>query len=335
MSIERARQALHGLSTDRIPLFDLPAHRGLIRHLTGREPGENPRSLIVETMRRLDIDMGMGWVPPKLEDMSSRPEDWRNKESTSRDIFGYDPGRRTDMCGMSLAGATEQAWREHRDDREQYGDFCLPIGRTFTTCIHYAAEDLDWEEFLIACVAEEERIDGLLDRFQACSEKVVQAWCATDIEVMLTHDDLAMNIGTVLSPDWLRRHILPRYPAIFLPIREKGLPHLFMTDGDFSAIAKDLADLGVGGFFIDAPCVDLEWLVGVAGTDKIYFTGPSPALMVNGSVEQVRAEVKRLADIARDDLPRFFFHLPGGFNSHMPTVNVVAYFDACREFGQR
>lgn len=333
MSIERARKALRGEATDRIPLFDVPCHPGYVKYLTGLDPAADCRGAIVAAMRKLDVDMGMGWVPPS---MGGDVGGWRHAESTSKDIFGYDPFQRADIGGMSPDDAYAQTMKEYTDDVAMYGDFCLPIGRTFTTLIHYAAEDLDWEEFMAACACEPEQVDGLLDRCLACSQKNLAAWLRTPIEVMLTHDDIAMSTGMIHSPAWMRRHVFNRYEVLFRQIKASGRVHLFMTDGNFSAVAADVAALGVDGFFLDAPCVDLEWLVGVAGKDKVYFTGPSPAMFATGSPAEIRAEVKRLADIARDDLPRFFFQ---GLASFMvpgvSTANVAAYYDACLEYGQR
>ena len=333
MSTERARAALHGRPTDRIPLFEMPSHPGFLRRLTGLDPQQRPVEAIQAAIRKLDVDLMLGSVPRGM--MQSYSEaGWRNRESTRSDIWGYDPSRdRTDVAGMSEDEAFRVCQGEiDLDTREGLG-VALPIGRTFTTCIHYAAEDLNWEEFLMACVAEEDRVAALLDRFEACSAKILRAWMRTSAEFMLTHDDIAMNIGTVQSPDWLRRHLVPRYRRLFEVVRARGLPHVFMTDGDFIAVAKDIAEAGAGGFFLDAPCVDLEWLVGQCGRDLIYFTGPAPALMSVGSPGAVRAEVKRLCDIARRDLPRFF--LFNWYTPEMPTENVQAYYDACRDYGAR
>jgi len=65
--------------------------------------------------------------------------------------------------------------------------------------------------------------------------------------------------------------------SILAPFKKKNIPVMFMTDGDFSAIARDLVEAGADGFFIDRPCMDLALLVEQCGPELIYFTGPSPA----------------------------------------------------------
>ena len=186
----------------------------------------------------------------------------------------------------------------------------------------------------MACAAEEDRIDLLLDRFQAASEKIMRAHAQCGIEVMLSHDDIAMATGLCLSPPWLRRHLLPRYRQLWAPLRERGIPVMFVSDGDYGEVARDLVDAGADGLFVDAPCMDLPQLAEQCGRDKIYFTGPSPALLTTGTPRDVRAEIARLVQIARD-LPRFFFHMPGGWVHNMPTENVQMFYDAARELGRR
>ena len=43
---------------------------------------------------------------------------------------------------------------------------------------------------------------------------------------------------------------------------------------------------------------------------------------------------QRVAEIGRG-LLRFFFHMPGGFTHTMPLENVIAFYEACREYGRR
>jgi uroporphyrinogen decarboxylase len=143
-----------------------------------------------------------------------------------------------------------------------------------------------------------------------------------------------MNIGLVMHPDWLRKHLIPRYRQIFQPIKAKGVPILFMTDGNFLEVAADLKNAGADGFFLDTPCMHLESLVERCGRDLIYYTGPSPATLEIGSPHDVQEAVRRLAEIGRE-LPRFFFHMPGGWTHTMPVENVQCYYESCREYGQR
>lgn len=342
MSIERAKKALKGEYTDCIPLFDMPKHRNFLKKLTGIDPFENTVEAVTQAVHKLDIDMLMCSIPEQtlVDDKADNlyglsTTKWRNKNSTLKDIFTYNPTvNRNDCSSLSEDDAYELFQSQIDRDRKLVGDIALPIGRLFTTCIHYAAEDLNWEEFLIACLLEEEKVSILIDSFQSTSERMLRAWAKTNIDVMLCHDDIAMSKGTVQSPDWLRKHVIPRYSSILKPVKDKGIPVIFMTDGNYTSVAKDLVEAGADGFFLDAPFVDLEKISSICGRDLIYFTGPSPALMTMGTPQEVSQEVARLAEVARE-LPRFFFQVPGGYTQNMPVENVTAYYESCRKYGQR
>lgn len=349
MSVERARKALAGKNTDYIPIFDLPNHREYLKQEIGVDPYDSTEEAVVRAVRKLDIDMLMCSVPEqsKREDNKTNlygldPTQWRHHGSTVTDIFSYNPLR--DRMAEKFFGARAPSLSEVEciegfqadldRNRRLVGDTALTVGYIFTTCIHYAAEDLDWEEFLISCLTEEEKVSKLLDKFQAASDKLMRSWAATNLEVMLCHDDIAISKGTTLNAAWIRKHLIPRYKELFKPIKDKGVPLLFMTDGNFTAVARDLVEAGADGFFLDTPCIGLEKLVSVCGPDLIYFTGPSPAVMTIGSPDDVKTEVKRIADFAHS-LPRFFFHLPGGYAHNMPVENVKTFYEACRKYGKR
>ena len=346
MSVQRARRALRGEATDCIPLFDTPSHRLFLKHLTGIDPfDKGPKAAeraVVAAIKKLDIDMLMCDIPEQITVRDDDPNlfglgttAWRNATSTRSDLFGYDPSRdRPWDSSMSAAEFKRDRTALFERLHRLVGDTALVHGFYFTTCIHYAAEDLNWEDFFIACLCEEERVAALLDRFQAASEKVMRVWADIGPEVMLAHDDIATAHGTSLSPAWLRKHILPRYRAILAPFKEKNIPVMFMTDGNFLDVARDLVEAGARGFFLDRPCMDLAPLVDKCGPDLIYFTGPAPGTMTVGTPADVRREIRELAELGRC-LPRFFFHMPGGFTQNMPLENVGAFYDACRSYGRR
>ena len=344
MSVERARKAIKGEKTDRIPLFSLPGHRGFLKRFTGRDPSGETESVMAEAIKRLDIDMLTCTLPENMIINDADPNlygfgttVWRNEGSTSADIWGYHPQRDrspNDPAAMPFEKCYDRFQKALDRDRSIIGDTTLIIGSSYTTCFHFAAEDLNYEEFLMACLEDEERMAGMLDIFEETSGKMLRAWAATDTELMFCHDDIANSNSTSLSPAWLRRNLLPRYKRLFKHFKDRNIPVLFVTDGNFTAIAQDLKEAGAEGFFLDAPCATLEKLIPLCGRDMIYFTGPQPSTVMSKGPADVKAEIKALAEIARD-LPRFFFHMPGGFPHNMPTENVEAFYEGCLEYGWR
>jgi len=343
MSDARARKALRGAPTDCIPLLDQPGHPGFLKKLTGIDPFENTEQAIAKAVALLDIDLLAGSVAHQTQATADAPHlyglhttAWRHAGSPRADIVSYDPARDRPGDPAGMDEQTCRAFLQARLDRDRrlVGQTVLPIGFTYTTCIQYAAEDLHWPDFLMATVTGDKHIPALLDRCEAASAKIYRAYAATDVEVLFTHDDIAMTTGLIYSPAWLREQLLPRYRRLFALLKARQIPILFSTDGRFVDVAQDLVAAGADGFFLDTPCVTLEEIVQLCGKSLVYFTGPAPATMRCGTPARIREEIRRMAEIARD-LPRFFFHLVGGWTHDTPIANVQAFYEACRKWGAR
>jgi len=338
MSYERAVRRLQAKPVDRIPLFDCPAHYRYLERLNGYDPNGKLENACVEAIKKLDIDIVAFDIPPNITVDENADNmyglfttEWRSCGKYRTDIFDYDPQIDRHNWEDKPLDTIVDTCRRFLDRIEVLTGKSSPrLGYTFTTCFHYAAEDLDYETFLMACLEEEDRISDLLDKFEKTSEKYMAAWAESDIDIMLCHDDIANAHGLSIGGDWIRRNLIPRYQRLFKPFKQRNIPLLFMTDGNFLQIAPDLVEAGADGFFLDNPAITLEEILEVCPKDLIYFTGPSPAVMNCGTPDDVRREVYDIADKAKD-CPRFFFHMPGGFTYNTPAENVEAYFSAVLE----
>ena len=333
MSVLRARRALRRLATEQRALFDLPNHRAFVQYLTGLDPLRDTEAAIAQAVEKLDVDILVCSVPrplkPELADDPNlygiEPTVWRHHGSTDGNIFGHDPVANRPHLTLDGDGLRAHYVAEDARNRRFVGGTALTHGFLFTTCIHYAAEDLDYEEFLCACALEPERVDGLLDRYEALSARQLHAWMAANPELMLCHDDIANAKALAMRPAFLRERLFPRYRRLFAPIKARGIPLLCMTDGNFLEVAEDYLEAGADGFFLDRPAIELEQLAARCGPERIYFTGPTPEIMTVGSPRAVAREMDHLAELAAD-LPGFLYHMPGGWVHNMPLENVKTYY---------
>ncbi len=59
-------------------------------------------------------------------------------------------------------------------------------------------------------------------------------------------DDMGFNTGTLMPPDFLRRHVLPWHKKLAALAHEQGLPYILHCCGDVDAIMEDLIeDVGI------------------------------------------------------------------------------------------
>lgn len=338
MSVKRARQVLRGGAGDIPPLLDMPEHRGFIRYLTGLDCMKEPEEAISRAVRLLDVGILMCSAPHAAADPEQMEQDpnlynlsptaWRNHDTTDSRIFEHDPLANRGGWNVNDDALFRVLAGEDLRNREIAGGTAITHGFLFTTCFHYAAEDLDYEAFLCACVEEPEKIDTLLDRYEALSTRLLHAWRRVNVEMMLCHDDIANAQNLTLSPAFYRRHLFPRYKRLYAPFKENGIPVFSMTDGNFLSVAQDYVEAGADGFFLDRPAIELDDLAAVCGRGRFYFTGPAPEIMTNGTPKDVAYEMDRLREMSRD-IPGFIFHMPGGWVHNMPVENVKAYY-ACQ-----
>lgn len=336
MSIKRARDVLNKRKCDKSVLLDLPNHRNFVKYLTGLDCLYETEKAIAEAIKKLDVDILMCSVPyqpqnPEFNEndpnlYSIDPTAWRNHESTSDNIFDHDPLEIRPFYNVSDEELLKNHIEEDARNRRIVGGTALTHGFTFTTCIHYSAEDLDYEEFLCACYEEPEKIEILFDKYEALSHRLITSWANSNIEMMLCHDDIANAKNLTFSPDFLRKHLFPRYKRLFAPIKEKNIPLLAITDGNFLEVAPDYVEAGADGFYVDRPSLDLVELIKICGEDKIYFTGPTPEIVTNGSVGDVVKEMDMLKEISKS-VNGLMFHIPGGWVHNMPVENVKAYYE--------
>ncbi|MFB0517244.1 MAG: uroporphyrinogen decarboxylase family protein, partial [Candidatus Neomarinimicrobiota bacterium] len=161
----------------------------------------------------------------------------------------------------------------------------------------------------------------------------VEAWSQVDIEVFISHDDLAMTKGPIFRPDWFREHIFPHYPQIWKPLKDKGIKVIFCSDGNYGPLIDDIAAAGADGFIIE-PSVDLQTVVGKYGGRKAIIGNVDTKVLTFEGEKEIEAEVRRCVSTAGHH-PGFFINAVGGIPHNIPLKNVEAYFAACRKYRSR
>jgi hypothetical protein len=164
----------------------------------------------------------------------------------------------------------------------------------------------------------------------SCRNMAVQA--AMGLRVIWGGYDLADNSGPIYGPRVFRELVLPRLKKIAGCARELGLFYLFRSDGNLWSIADDLfVESGIHGYGE----IDIDAGMGLLEVRRRYprvtlWGGISCGrLMRLGSVEEVRAETRRIVD----GLGKVG-HILGTSNSILhgtPPENVLAMTDEARK----
>ena len=212
------------------------------------------------------------------------------------------------------------------DAQRQYaGDHFLLPGGTIFVLFHYFITTFGYNLFCDAAFCHPVVFEKLLDRFAELSYKFSEAWAKTDIEVFIAHDDIAMNASTIFPPDWLRKHIFPRYKEILAPVQRAGQKIIYFSDGDYTAVLDDLDEVKFDGYVFE-PQMDLEMMIERYGGQKAILGNVDVRVLTFGDKEDVRREIDRCLNLGKD-VPGYFLNVSGSIPQNVPLENLQFYFE--------
>lgn len=141
-------------------------------------------------------------------------------------------------------------------------------------------------------------------------------------------DDMGFRSATLIPPEALRRYTLPWHKRYAQLAHERGLPYFLHSCGNLSAIMEDLIE----DVKIDAKHSYENAILPVDQFQARYgerigvLGGVDIDILGRGTVEQVRAEVRRLIETCH---PRGRFAIGSGNSipSYIPVENFLAMLD--------
>ena len=268
--------------------------------------------------------------------------------------IAHSAGGYWDLCQFPLAGSLSQdqvdRWPMPSPDDYSYDElleycdahpnFPIVFGGAGVGCIINRIGQIRGMPDALCDVATENPIGlRLIDRMQDVDLEVVQrslAMVGNKVQIFCMGEDLGTQRGPIISPEAYRRVLKPRHKRFIDEAKRYGLLVMFHCCGASSWAFDDLADMGVD--IIDtlqpeAASMDPAHLKRTYG-HKLSFHGmmSTAGVLAFGTAQQVRDEVKRILDIM----------MPGGgfalapthlIQSNSPVDNVLALYDAAREFG--
>lgn len=160
-----------------------------------------------------------------------------------------------------LPGRDEQvsAYQESMDKRRAATPDQLTTGGYYKTIVSGAIQAFGWDMFLMA-LSEPDRMEPVLDSFFRRTLFHMECWAATDVEVVIQHDDFVWSEGAFMNPQIYRKVIIPRYAELWRPIHAAGKKVLFCADANYMEFAEDVAEAGADGLIFE-PMTDFEFMV--------------------------------------------------------------------------
>ena len=227
-----------------------------------------------------------------------------------------------------------------RGEAESYGDRYAILGGDWSPFWHDLIDLLGMENMYLKMYDQPELVDAviehLVDYYATVSQNIFDA-AADAIDIFFIGNDFGSQQGSLLSETMFRRFLLPYLARLVDLGHAYGLKVMLHCCGGFAELMPAMIEIGLDGVHALQPCcrgMEPRRLKDEFG-DKILLNGAidSHHALIEGTPELVRQKTRETLEIM----------MPGGGYvagaSHdwilpeTPLENVLAMFDAIREFG--
>jgi uroporphyrinogen decarboxylase len=349
---ERVLSAVHRTPADRVPI-NYAANPGIDRRLKehfglSNDDGEGLRQIFGVDYRGVNAPyVGPeihAPIPDRHVDMWGIRTRWVEHESG-----GY-----WDFCDFPLSDATLEDIQEWpmpnpddfdystiADQCESWGDYAIVAGGAGTgDIINSTGMIRGMEQVLVDLITDEEAGLCFIDRRAAIllemTRRVIEA-AKGRIDVMWMGEDLGTQETPMVSLDLYRKHIRPRHQRFVDMAKSFDLPVIIHTCGSSSWAYEDFIEMGFEGVDTlqpEATNMSPRYLADTFG-GRLSFHGciSTAGPVAYGTVDEVVSEVRDTLEIMKPN--RGYMLAPTHqLQDNSPTENVVAMYEAAKEYGR-
>ncbi len=265
-----------------------------------------------------------------------------------REGLGYGQPMSHPLAQATLKDVHEYPWPDPqwmdvshvRADAEAYGGQYAILGGDWSPFWHDLVDLLGMENMYLKMYDEPLLVDTIIEclvgYYAAVSQNIFDA-AAEVIDVFFIGNDFGSQGGPLLGEEMFRRFMLPHLKRLVNLGHDYNLKVMMHCCGGFAELIPALIDIELDGLHAIQPCcrgMDLARLKADFG-DRILFNGAidSQHVLIEGTPESVRRQTREVLEIMK----------PGGgyvagashdtILEETPVENVLAMFEAIREFG--
>ncbi|GIV15996.1 MAG: hypothetical protein KatS3mg022_1431 [Armatimonadota bacterium] len=341
----RIEASMHFREGDRVPIWDYIDNPAVVRYF--RQPGDDYAAVMVRVYHGLGIDLcrGYGRSFEQAEDGTVLGEG-RGQHLVSGQTawkVHYEVESIEDLR-EHLRKVEPVSWEwirtqwvpQIRREQERFAPYTMFVPPT--GCGFHASYGLMGQQrFAYAIYDAPKEVDALLELEGENAYRFAKV--ASEEQLCPLHfigDDIAYKNGLLFSPDFLRRTFIRMLRRCIEPLHEAGIRVIFHSDGNLWQIMDDLLDAGIDGLNPLEPIagMELEPLKKRYGHRLILVGGiDCSQLLPLGTPEHIRREVKRAMQVAAPG-GGFFIGSSSEVNPATPLENVLAFYEACHEYGK-
>jgi len=196
------------------------------------------------------------------------------------------------------------------------------------------------EEIFLDLVARWEIAETIFrkirDFYLAYLERILHS-AKGKIDIILTGDDFGSQTGLLISPDMWREFIKPGFSRYINFIKNHNVKSIHHTCGSVVEIIPDMIECGLDvlqSIQPEAEGMSLANLKKLFGKRLCFHGGISiQRTMPFGSPEDIRREVRSIADIVKPD-GGYIFCTSHNIQADTPVENITALMNAYLDFGK-
>ncbi len=203
----------------------------------------------------------------------------------------------------------------------------------YTTLVSGLLDIFGWDMLLLAAGVDPLGFGRVACRYTDWVLQYFEALAELSAPVVMVHDDMTWTSGPIFAPKWYREFVFPNYRRLFTPLIEAGKKIMYTSDGNFTRFIDDLAQCGVNGFVME-PMTDMGYIAEKYGRTHVFIGNADTRILLNGSREEIRAEVERCMAIGKP-CPGFFLAVGNHIPPNTPADNVMYYQEVYEELSRR
>ncbi|MDR2376008.1 MAG: hypothetical protein LBD96_06165 [Treponema sp.] len=352
MSYQDGWDALNLRMPPRVPHYEpsLYQHWGVLKRLTGIEvrPDSDEEAKLKgsrELVKIFNYDyifsvlIGGGVFGDKRTDMGhavyqAGGTDFRQAGKALYD----DPEKALKFDPWELYGTVDEKkavadFNAHWESRKAAFPDVLNMTGIYVTCMSGLIEIFGWDMLLEAAGTDPEGFGEVANRYTDWMLQYAKALAKCDSPAVMIHDDTVWTSGAFIHPDWYRRYVFPNYLKLFAPLKEAGKLIMYTCDGNYTEFIDDVVATGVNSLMME-PATDMAYVAEKYGKAVSFAGNADTRVLLLGTKEDIRAEVKRCMDTGKK-YPGYFISVSNHVPPNTPVDSVLYYKDAFEEMGRR
>ncbi|HSV27756.1 MAG TPA: uroporphyrinogen decarboxylase family protein [Sedimentisphaerales bacterium] len=247
------------------------------------------------------------------------------------EVLAFDPWQaygRKDIA--ELARKAERQYSDYMNTKNRDG---VNMTGIYDTCISAMIDIFGWDMMLLAAGTDMQAFGQVVNRYTDWVKQYFDGMAASNVPVVMVHDDIVWTSGAFLPPQWYRKYIFPNYRKLFAPLIEADKKIIYTSDGNYTEFVDDIAACGVHGFVME-PTTDMACIAEKYGRTHVFIGNADTRVLLLGTKDEIRSEVQRCMDIGKK-YPGFFMAVGNHIPANTPVENALYYNMIYEELGRR